>query len=99
MMKHFSFNTRLALLLSFAFLMTSLCASAATTDISSSPLTGSSSIAVKPNLMFIIDDSGSMGWEYLPDSVNNNDDKNCYRNYLYNRVYYDPTYTYALPVD
>jgi len=98
-MKHHSFNTRLALLLSSALLMTSTCTFAATTDISSSPLASSSSIAVKPNLMFILDNSGSMGWEYLPDTVGNSDGKNCYRNYLYNRVYYDPTYTYTPPVD
>lgn len=97
-MKHHSFSTRIALLLSSALLMTSTCASAATTDISSAPLASSSSTAVKPNIMFILDDSGSMGWDYLPDSVNNNDDKECYRNYAYNGVYYNPDYTYTPPV-
>ncbi|WP_323751918.1 pilus assembly protein [Marinobacter sp.] len=27
--------------------------------------------SVDPNLMFIYDDSGSMGWEYMPDSIKN----------------------------
>ncbi|MDD5242203.1 MAG: PilC/PilY family type IV pilus protein [Sulfuricella sp.] len=98
-MKHHSFNILLVRLLSSALLLASTCTFAATTDISSSPLASSSSIAVKPNVMFILDDSGSMGWEYLPDSVGNDDGKYCYRNHLYNRVYYDPTYTYTLPVD
>jgi type IV pilus assembly protein PilY1 len=40
-------------------------------NISSDPLgTGASSI--KPNVMFILDDSGSMGWDYMPDYVNDN---------------------------
>ncbi len=38
-------------------------------NISTDPLgTGASSI--KPNVMFILDDSGSMGWDYMPDYVN-----------------------------
>lgn len=96
-MKIYSFNTLLIPFMSAAFYGTT--AFAATTDISNSPLASSSSTAVKPNLMFILDDSGSMGWEYLPDSVNGNDSKHCYRNHLYNRVYYNPTYTYTPPVD
>ena len=41
---------------------------AADTDIASAPLITSSSTAVKPNLMFTLDDSGSMDWEYMPDA-------------------------------
>lgn len=40
---------------------------ASTVDISSTPLANSSSTVVKPNLMFILDDSGSMDWDYMPD--------------------------------
>ncbi len=95
MQKH-SFSTLFIILMSAAFFGTT--AFAATTDISNSPLASSSSTAVKPNLMFILDDSGSMGWEFMPDPVSSNTGNNCYRNHLYNLVYYNPTYTYTTPV-
>lgn len=72
---------------------------AATTDIADSPMASSGNTSVKPNIMFILDDSGSMDWEYLPDSVNNNNDKYCYRNSYYNGVYYNPDVTYEVPVN
>lgn len=47
----------------------------APTDIHNEPLAQALS-GVKPNLMFILDDSGSMDWDYLPDYI---DDDNCHR--------------------
>lgn len=38
-------------------------------NISQVPLAKASSATVKPNVMFILDDSGSMAWDYLPDYV------------------------------
>ena len=38
-------------------------------DLSDVPLATSPSDAVLPNLMYIIDDSGSMMWDYMPDNV------------------------------
>src|SRR3989338_650028 len=72
---------------------------AAATDIANSPMASSGNTSVKPNVMFILDDSGSMDWEYLPDSVNNNNRKNCYRNRYYNGVYYNTDVTYEVPVN
>ncbi len=43
---------------------------AASTDIAQVPLVTSAPNAVQPNLMFILDDSGSMGSDYLPDWSN-----------------------------
>lgn len=43
---------------------------AATTDIAQVPLVTSASNAVLPNLMFVLDDSGSMNSDYLPDYAN-----------------------------
>jgi type IV pilus assembly protein PilY1 len=40
---------------------------AAITDIATSPLVTSATTAVLPNVMFILDDSGSMDYEFLPD--------------------------------
>ncbi|MDR0578805.1 MAG: hypothetical protein LBI87_15060 [Candidatus Accumulibacter sp.] len=44
-----------------------LIASAAVTDLSDAPLSGASSAQIKPNIVFIMDDSTSMEWDYLPD--------------------------------
>ncbi|MET0962630.1 MAG: PilC/PilY family type IV pilus protein [Noviherbaspirillum sp.] len=52
-----------------AFALTSQVYAAAT-DISSEPLntySAPSSTDVKPNVMFILDDSGSMDWDFMPD--------------------------------
>ena len=77
----------------------SMAARAAVTDIANSPMASDGNTPVKPNIMFVLDDSGSMGWEYLPDSVSNKNDKFCYRNHYYNGVYYNPDVTYEVPVN
>lgn len=41
---------------------------AASTDISNTPLINAT-VSVKPNLMFILDNSGSMAWDFLPDDT------------------------------
>lgn len=76
---------------------------AGTTDIASAPLFTTSTTVVKPNVMFVLDDSGSMAWDYMPDNAR-------FGTSAYSSVYgrraaqcnglaYDPTKTYALPVD
>ncbi|MES1981935.1 MAG: PilC/PilY family type IV pilus protein [Pseudomonadota bacterium] len=40
---------------------------AAQTDLANAPLASSSNTAVRPNLLFTLDDSGSMAWNFLPD--------------------------------
>lgn len=72
---------------------------AATVNPADTPITNTVDPDVKPTIMFILDDSGSMGWEYMPDTVNNNNSKHCYRNSYYNRVYFEPSRSYARPVD
>src|SRR5450759_3163841 len=80
-------------------------ASAAPTDISSVPvlnITGTGSI--KPNIMLMIDDSGSTAWDYTPDHVNDSgkcfDGASCgigYPPYFspeFNFQYYSPDLTY-----
>ncbi len=44
-------------------------AQAETTDVANAPLAQAPSVAVLPNLMYILDDSGSMMWDYMPDNV------------------------------
>lgn len=53
--------------------------------------------SVDPNMMFIFDDSGSMGWRYMPDSVGNDIENNWYYSSVVNKVYYDPSVTYTPP--
>ncbi|MFA7240311.1 MAG: PilC/PilY family type IV pilus protein [Sulfuricellaceae bacterium] len=82
----------------------------ALTDISSVPLNtynAPSSSDVKPNIMFILDNSGSMSWDYMPDTVNNWNSTNASNQYTQygqvssqcNGVYYNPAITYKPPVD
>jgi type IV pilus assembly protein PilY1 len=47
-------------------------ATAGVTDIATAPLETSARSAVLPNLMFVLDDSGSMQWDFLPDWANDN---------------------------
>ena len=84
---------------------------AQTTDISNTPLSSSSSASVLPNLMFVLDDSGSMGRDYLPDFVNDNNTckaesgwsgtTRCrvgdppYYSAQFNTIFYNPQITYA----
>jgi type IV pilus assembly protein PilY1 len=79
-------------------------AHAATTDIASAPIftTVTATTEVKPNVMFVLDDSGSMDWDYMPDNGNSpyfSTSKYGYASSQCNGVYYNPAITYAPPVD
>lgn len=52
---------------------------------------------VKPNIMFTIDDSGSMAWSHMPDTVGSWIYKVGYHNALCNGVYYNPNTLYLAP--
>ncbi len=82
-----------ALLLSSAFSP----APAALTDLASAPLETSTATLVKPNILYVLDDSGSMSWDFLPDWANSSTD-GLARNAGYNGIYYDPAITYTPPV-
>lgn len=84
-----------------ALLLSALCANglAATTDLSNVPLVTSSTDAVLPNIMFVLDDSGSMDWDYMPDDAKNFSGKYGFNANHCNGTYYDPGITYAPPVD
>lgn len=73
---------------------------AATTDIANAPLFTSSNDSIKPNIMFILDDSGSMERTYMPDEAANFDSTEYgQRAAQCNGIAYDPSVTYLLPVD
>ncbi|MCK7549845.1 pilus assembly protein [Marinobacter koreensis] len=53
--------------------------------------------SVDPNLMFVFDDSGSMAWRFMPDSLNGESYGYWYYSSYVNKIYYDPTVTYLPP--
>jgi type IV pilus assembly protein PilY1 len=79
-----------------AFIATPLQA-IAQTDIANSPISSASTTTVPPNVMFILDASGSMNSEFSPDEMGNYDDKASYASHLCNQIYYNPAITYLLP--
>ena len=103
-------NTR-ALVAAVTFGLGCAPAVAALVDIAPQPLANSASALVKPNLMFILDDSGSMNGAHMPDYVDS--EPHCRRNGTtltacsfgtppfnsaqYNTLFYNPTITYLPP--
>lgn len=83
-----------------AFMASSITAvdvHAAVTDIYNQPLSSSSAVAAKPNIMFILDNSGSMEDDHMPDEMSNTG-KYGYKSAQCNGVAFDPSYTYVAPV-
>ncbi|HYJ19002.1 MAG TPA: hypothetical protein VEW72_07505, partial [Burkholderiales bacterium] len=104
-------TTRCAIVCALGLAFSSL--HAAVTDIAPAPMAQASTAVVKPNLMFILDDSGSMNSAHMPDSVTsdycrdgNLDGQlnNCefasppFNSAQFNSIYYNPTITYKPPV-
>ena len=75
----------------------------ASTDLATAPLQTSTATQVKPNIFFVLDDSGSMKWDFMPDWVNQGQGDDAanppelIRNSGYNGIYYDPAITYTPP--
>jgi type IV pilus assembly protein PilY1 len=85
----------LALTACLALPLPSLAASVA---LATSPLATSTTSTVLPNVMFILDDSGSMDNNYMPDDANDFDGNYGFPSNQCNGVYYDPSITYNPPV-
>lgn len=69
----------------------------ASVDVAQRPLIVAAPIA--PNILFILDDSGSMQWSYIPDDIRSDHSTDRAKSHTYNRQYYDPQFTYDAPVD
>ena len=71
----------------------------AQTDISSSPITSTNAAQVKPNIMLLVDASGSMGWGHMPDEMESvvGIGSIGYKAAQCNVVYYNRNLTYAIP--
>jgi type IV pilus assembly protein PilY1 len=59
------------------------------------PLASGTTLSVKPNIMFILDDSGSMGRYTMPDGVSDNTIG--MRSNACNTIYYNPATAYVIP--
>jgi len=70
----------------------------AAVDIDQSPLILQKPLP--PNIVLMLDDSGSMTWDYMPDFgyLKNNSNNDALINSANNSVYYDPTITYLPPL-
>ena len=70
MKRDYSRKIILAMIVAVGLSTTMLSAGRAeVTDLADVPLANSPSDTVLPNLMYILDDSGSMMWDYMPDNV------------------------------
>ena len=81
-----------------ALMLFALAANAqgAVTDLATTPLNPPASVL--PNVMFVLDDSGSMAWDYMPDTVSSFLGKYGYVSSQCNGVYYNPRTTYTPPI-
>ncbi len=79
---------------------------AASTDIADAPMAVTTRAA--PNIMFVLDNSGSMSWTEMPDEVwcaqiggttHCYFNRRAYKSSSFNRLYYNPNVTYTVPVD
>jgi type IV pilus assembly protein PilY1 len=67
-------------------------------NISQTPITLESAVEVKNNLIFVLDDSGSMGRSHIPDDMSADQSKHCVKNAFANPMYFNPDARYAPPV-
>ena len=86
--------------------MQPLPALAASVALASSPLATSTTSSVKPNVMFVLDNSISMGYQHMPDLATDMMSTTVFRFGYYghrssqcNQIYYNPAITYLPPVD
>ncbi|MFN4063195.1 MAG: pilus assembly protein, partial [Parazoarcus communis] len=87
---------RLSLHLFPAVLTLLASAGQASTDISNTPLI-TNQVSVKPNLMFVLDNSGSMNFGYMPEEMGSSSQYG-YRSAQCNGAAYNPANDYPLPV-
>lgn len=86
--------------------------SASETKLADLPLANATTVSILPNIYFILDDSGSMGWDYMPDYVTNSYCRGIGSNLVscepgdppyyasdFNRVYYNPMINYTPPIN
>jgi type IV pilus assembly protein PilY1 len=107
-MKHLHRPTRFAsfIALALAMMTSTPPALAASIELATSPLATSTTSSVKPNVLFIIDNSGSMDWDHMPDDDGDGGSAVTFNYGFYglrssqcNQVYYNPDTTYVTPLN
>jgi type IV pilus assembly protein PilY1 len=95
------FNLKRAVLFLFLLIYGIGKSHAQLTDLAPAPINFTASKNIKPNIFFILDDSGSMAYSYLGDEVWTYQyiNKIGYRSSLCNKIYYDPEVNYQPPID
>ena len=104
-----SIAPRRALLLPLCALLISAFAptiQAGVTDLSTQPLATMPKVKAKPNLLFVLDDSGSMEWSWMPDDLGYRNRSGDYVPYNWvgyrssqcNGLAFDPTQPYPPPL-
>lgn len=89
-------NLRLAAVVLSAILLPGV-GQADTADLADRPLaTATSGVMVRSNLMFVLDDSGSMGWNFLPDNAPRSNV--CFGAADSNFIFYNPDAKYPPPL-
>ncbi|MGE4111070.1 MAG: pilus assembly protein, partial [Burkholderiales bacterium] len=86
-----------ALACAAVFAFSPAASQAALTDIADVPLASSSTTVVKPNILFTLDDSGSMGRLYMPDEISGKTGTTGFKSHLCNTIYYNPAINYVAP--
>jgi type IV pilus assembly protein PilY1 len=90
-------RSRIAAAIALAFCSAAGTAGAALTDVAQVPLTSTSTTIIKPNIMFVLDDSGSMAYSHAPDDALNFKDNYGYTSSQCNSIYYNPNIVYKVP--
>jgi type IV pilus assembly protein PilY1 len=100
-----SARNRLQLIALAACLTLPLPAQSATVALATSPLATSTTSTVKPNVLLVLDNSGSMDWDHMPDddgdggsAVSFNFGYYGLRSSQCNQVYYNPVTEYLPPL-
>jgi type IV pilus assembly protein PilY1 len=87
-----------SLLILITFLLFPLVSVSATVSLANAPLASSSNTIVQPNILFILDNSGSMARDYMPDEAGSFSGAYGYKSSQCNGVAYDETITYTPPI-
>lgn len=69
----------------------------AANDLADVPLASSATATVRPNILYVLDDSGSMDEDAMPDEMTDETSGISYRNHLCNTIYYNPNTNYIAP--
>jgi type IV pilus assembly protein PilY1 len=84
---------------SFAALAAIPAATTSAATLSLAPLPLFLGGVIEPNVVFLLDDSGSMTWSYMPDAISGDYDDVRGLAYRRNRLAYNPRVNYLAPLD